>query len=412
MQIQSPPQTLRFSFTSESQRQALFSRLTEGQVLEARVLEPLPDGRWAVRVLGHTLVAESRLTLAPGQEVSARVETLGPPLVLSLTGRARAEEGALNRAFQSLGLPDNALNRAIVRGLMAEGRPVVRDQVLALRTLLSGLPDAAESLDATVARALFLQKQGLPVTPDTLAAYLSHLPAGALGGLLQNLGELLRNLRIRTGEAARANAALPDLSHLTGEALRRLINGLGIDLEGRLAAFLAGGGDDLPEDVRDTLRSALHHLLQTAADPRVQAQARETLRLLDTLQAINLPTEHREALSLQIPFVINRQPATADLRIFYSKDGQLSADNLRFLLSVDLSGLGRVRFDLTVVDNRATCRVDAEDDARAAFLQGVENELRTALENAGYAAAGVRVATRPSGPPPGQPPTIGVDFRV
>jgi len=412
MQIQSSSQTLRFSFTSESQRQALFSRLTEGQVLEARVLEPLPDGRWAVRVLGHTLVAESRLTLAPGQDVSARVETLGPPLVLSLTGHARAEEGALNRAFQSLGLPDNALNRAIVRGLMAEGHPVVRDQVLALRTLLAGLPETTESLDATIARALFLQKQGLPVTPDTLAAYLSHLPAGALGELLHNLGDLLRNLRIRTREAERVGHVLPDMSNLTGETLRRLINGLGIDLEGRLTTYLAQGGNDLPKDIQDTLRNALHHLLQNADDPRSQAQMREALRLLDTLQAINLPTQQREALSLQIPFVINHQPATADLQIFYSKEGRLNADNLRFLLSVDLSGLGRVRFDLTVADNRATCRVFAEDDARVAFLQRAESDLRTALENAGYAVSGVRIATRPSGPPPGQPPTIGVDFRV
>ena len=90
MQIHNATPTLRFDFSTDSQRQALFGRLKEGQTVEARVVDQVAEGKWAVRLMGQTLVAESRLALVPGQSVAARVETMGPPLVLSLTGHARA----------------------------------------------------------------------------------------------------------------------------------------------------------------------------------------------------------------------------------------------------------------------------------------------------------------------------------
>jgi len=202
MQIQNTTPTLRLDFSTDSQRQALFGRLSEGQTVEARVVDQVAEGKWAVRLMGQTLVAESRLSLAPGQNVAARVESMGPPLVLSLTGHARAEETAMNRAFQSLNLADDAVNRAIVRGLIAKGVPIDRNQVQALRQLLTGLQgaldlDNAEVLETVVSRTLFLQQQGMPVTPDALATYLSQLPPGVLGGLFGDLTGLLRGLRLR-----------------------------------------------------------------------------------------------------------------------------------------------------------------------------------------------------------------------
>ena len=47
MQIRSTatPQTLRFDFASESQRQAVLSRLQPGQTREARILDNLAEGK-------------------------------------------------------------------------------------------------------------------------------------------------------------------------------------------------------------------------------------------------------------------------------------------------------------------------------------------------------------------------------
>jgi hypothetical protein len=436
MQIQNTTPTLRLDFSTDSQRQALFGRLSEGQTVEARVVDQVAEGKWAVRLMGQTLVAESRLALAPGQNVAARVESMGPPLVLSLTGHARAEETAMNRAFQSLNLADDAVNRAIVRGLIAKGVPIDRNQVQALRQLLTGLQgaldlDNAEVLETVVSRTLFLQQQGMPVTPDALATYMSQLPPGVLGGLFGDLTGLLRGLRLRQNTelnlaslADQLADALPEGGQLTAETLRKLVGDLGVDLEGRLAQWLLQGQDGLPEDVKDSLRGSLLRLLAQlegldGENGQVQmllGRVRDTLQTLDTMQAVNVPTENRDALVLQLPFMMDGQPTTADLQLYYQKrgDGQIDPNNLRFTLALDLSGLGPVRFELTAVNKRASLRIYAADETRAKFLEGELGDLQAGLENCGYAIADIacRVADARDDLPLDRPPTVGVDFRV
>lgn len=443
MQIQSFPQTLRLDFASEPQRRSLIGRLVQGQTLEARVLGQTPEGRWAVRFMGHTLVAESRLSLVPGQLVETRVESLGPPLVLSLSGRARSEGAALGHALRSLALADDAVNRAVVRGLIARGLPVTREDVQALRELLLGLSGAVDladmdALEEAVSRALFLRGQGLPVTPDTLAAILSHLPPGALGGLVEGLAAFMRALRLPTRAevdladlAGRLRAAIPEAGVLTGDSLRRLLDELGLDLEGKLAAWVASGREGVPDGLDRTLKLALLRLMSSlqAHDPdlldtesrramgALQERIGETLRFLDTLQASNLPSAARESLSLQIPLLFNGQMTTADLRIFYREEGgrrRIDPDNVRVSLSLDLTGLGPLRIDLSAVDRRAVCRIHAADEGRAAFLQGAADELKAGLERCGYAVSDItcRILEDAEGDDTRGVPTVGLDLRV
>ena len=429
------PQTLQFTFSSESQRNALLGRLTQGQTLEAAVLKELSDGRFAIRFFGHTLVAESHLALSPGARVQARVEPLGPPLVLTLTGKTGSEETSLRDALRSLALPNDDLNRSIVRGLIVRGHTVDRNQVQALRDLLGGLQgtldlDNAEALEAVITRALFLQDQGLPVTPDTLAAYLTHLPPGILGGLLESLTDLLRSLHSPALPQAdrladRIRQAIPELGSLTPETLRTLLTTLGPDLEGRLVAWLAAGKTGLPEGLEDTLKLALLKLQSQleALDSdtslnALRSRVQETLQLFDTLQAANLPTHTREALHFQIPCFIGEEQTTADLQIFYQqKEGkpEIDPENLHLTLALHLNALGPVRLDLSIAHQRASCRVYADTEEKVTFLQGASNELKAGLEKCGYTVAEVacRITQHtPSDSHSEIPPTVGVDFRA
>jgi hypothetical protein len=206
--------------------------------------------------------------------------------------------------------------------------------------------------------------------------------------------------------------------------LRKLVGDLGVDLEGRLATWLLQGQADLPEDIHRSLRGSLLRLLTQlegldGADGQVQAllgRVRETLQTLDTMQAVNVPTENRDALMLQLPLMMNGEPTTADLQLFYQKrgNGQIDPDHLRFTLALGLSGLGPVRFDLSVVHKRATLRVYAADDERAKFLEGEMGDLQTGLEGCGYTVADIacRVIDQMDEKPVDRPPTVGVDFRV
>jgi hypothetical protein len=446
MQIQASasPLTLRFDFASESQRRALLGRLAKGQALEARVLDQLPEGRWAIRVMGHTLVAESRLSLMPGQIVEARVESLGPPLVLSLAGQSRSTDAVLSRALTDLGLADDTVNRTVIKGLIAQGLLVNRREVQTLRDLLLGLGAAidledADALEALVSRALFLRSQGLPATPDTLGAYLAHLPAGALGGLMEGLVDLLRSLRLPgppkahlAALADRIQTVLQNAGALTGDALKGLLNDLGLDLEGRMATWIAAAGEGLPGGIEDALKPALLSLQAHLAAlnlgtldgagrstlDALQGRIHNTLQLLDTLQAANLPTPTRDALHLQIPFLLNGRSTTADLRVSCRENNgrqSIDPDNLHLSLAVDLSSLGPVRIDLSVLQKRASCRIHAADEQKAAFLRDAADELKGALEKCGYSVADVacRVTLQEKPDDLSQtPPTIGVDLRV
>jgi len=180
----------------------------------------------------------------------------------------------------------------------------------------------------------------------------------------------------------------------------------------------------LPEDVHRSLRGSLLRLLTLlegldGADGHVQTllgRVRETLQTLDTMQAVNVPTENRDALLLQLPLMMNGEPTTADLQVYYQKrgNGQIDPDHLRFTLALDLSGLGSVRFDLAVVKKQATLRVYAVDEARAKFLEGEVGDLHARLEGCGYTVADIAcgVIDQSQERPLDKPPTVGVDFRV
>jgi len=148
----------------------------------------------------------------------------------------------------------------------------------------------------------------------------------------------------------------------------------------------------------------------------LMGRVREALQVLDTMQAANVPTGDREAFALQLPFVVDGDVATADLEVFYHKrgDGEIDPDNFWFFLAVDLSGLGHVKFDLTVVKKQAICRMYVEDEAKAAFLQEEMDGLKAALKTCGYVVADVHCRTVEQGNerPPDQPPSVGVDFRI
>jgi hypothetical protein len=446
MQIRdvSGTRTLRFEFTSESQREEVLGRLSKGQVLEARVLDRLPGERWAVRFLGHTFVAESRLTLFPGQIAQTRVDSLGPPLILSLLGGSGSEASALKRALADLGLKDEVLNRAIVKSLMARGLPVTREGVQALRDALvgSGLAvgrEDVEGLEEAVARAVFLRSQGLPVTLETLGATLSQVPAGTLGGLIEGLATLLRSLRLpgtsrrelqRLSE--RVSGTVLKAETLTGEALKKALDSLGLDLEGQLASWITAGKAGLAEGLDGTLRAVLLALQarlrghdEGALDDATRASVHsilsrttEALQALDTLQAADLPSSTRESIHLQIPLLADGRVTTADLRITYREDeggGQrVDPDNVQLSLSVELAGLGPLRLGLSVHGGRATCHIRAADEARAAVLEEHASELESALEGCGYAVSSVRCLVMGDAEDDGEggPPVVGVDVRV
>lgn len=393
----------------------LLGKLSEGQTIQARVVDELSTGRWAIRFMGHTLVAESRLSLRRGQVVETRVHDLGPPLILSILGRPGTEAAAVRTALQQLGLKDDATNRAIIASLIRNGLSVERQEVQSLRDFLTGLGNSPllDDLDEIVDRVLFLRSKGIPVTPDSVAAYWSTAPSGALGSLLEGLADLLRNLDKRVPGAAKTrideilNALSDQSDDLSPESIRTLLTRLGIDLEGRLASGKTVDG----------LKTALLQLANSAADltPVEQNQIGDLLRFLNTLQASSLPGEGSDPLTFQIPLMDGRNLTAADIRISRGgEDGTVDPSRLSLSIRITLTTLGCVQIDLASYNGQNTCGVRVDTQKAHDWIARDLDALGDALTRSGYPVSDVRlrVDSETSVDTEAPRPRIGVDFKA
>ncbi len=419
MQSTSITPTLRFNFIGEGERNTLLSRLTEGQTLQARVVEDLSDGRWAIRFLGHTLVAESRLNLAKGQLVEARVQDLGPPLVLSIAGRPGSEGEAVTNALQRFGLPADTTHRAILTALIREGVAITRGSVLELAATLQQLADQGFDgiqLDDLVGRILLLRSKGVPVTPDALAAFYGSAPSAVLGGLIAQLGDLLkaeaRRLKIDSAlvdAIERLRSDLPNARNLDGPNLQRWIARMGFDIERQMT----GGIETNQTDLRDTLRALLGRLGALDEQSDAGNTIERALKLLDTLRLDALPGRDGSDLRLQVPLVFGNESTTVDLHL--SRQGgnaQATVDPTHYTLTlrVTLSRLGEVQATLTRHESRTTCHLTVADPERAAWLEKACAELVEGLEQSGVEVGSIAVRSRPSRSE--EPARVGIDLKI
>jgi hypothetical protein len=406
--------TLRFSLTSESQRESLLGSMREGQTIQARVVDELSTGRWAIRFMGHTLIAESRLSLRPGQVVETRVHELGPPLTLSISGRPGSEEAAVRDALGQLGLKEDPTNRAILAALIRNGLPVDRREAQAIRDFLTGLGDnpLLDNVDELVDRLLFLRGKGIPVTPDTLAAFWSSAPSGAMGSLLEGLADLLRAMDKRIPENTRVSldnilkALTAGSGKPTPAQLKALLHRIGFDLEGQIAS-----GKPV-----DTLKSTLLKLLASSEGLSSQehGQISDIVRFLNTLQAKSLPGDGSDPLHLQIPFVDGHTVAAADIQISRGgEDGSVDPNRLSLSVSVCLSALGDIQVDLSSYDGVNTCSIRVANEEAHKQVTAEIGDLSGALTRSGYPVPNIRVRIETENPPAqAARPTLGVDFKA
>lgn len=454
IRLDTSSRTLSLSFASEKDRATFFRSLREGQTVQARVVDQGPDGRWVLRIRGQDLLAESRLPLTRGQVVSARVEALGPPVVLSLIDGEAAGEEALSRALRDLGLDDDPAGRAVLGRMIARQLPLngpavqgIRDALLRMGLDLSD----AEKVDRAVDAMFLLTSRSVPITPASLEAALTAFSPSTLGGMIGNLLDLIRSLSpgLRPPAETELRALEETLSALLVSAegldagdLRRLIDDLGLGLEGKLRALTEHPPEPLnPQGLSQTdLKAALLRLRAALSDParigaddaadrRSDAALIETLRgrvdealhRLEHLQLLNLPAQRDPAphLLLQIPLLFGQERTSADLRVFYAeKEGrrQIDPENARLLLGLDLAHLGRVEVDLRVTNRTADCRIGVEGEAQRDLFSEAQEDLRAGLEGCGYAVRRIACEVRPPAPEEGAPEEgrtkIGLDVRA
>jgi hypothetical protein len=329
----------------------------------------------------------------------------------------------------------------IARQLPLDGHAVVhlRDALARMGLDLSD----AENVNRTVDAMLLLASRSVPITPETLTAALAaHVPL-QLGGMLEGLLDLIRNLSRALRPPAEAGLRPLEetltsllMNGLSAEDIRRLLNDLGLGLEGKLKALAERpeASEELQRLSQTDLKAALLRLLAALNDPArigdadeaalletLRGRANEALRHVEGLQIFNLPAQGDPDahLFLQIPLLFGQEKTSADLRVFYAeKEGRrrIDPENVRLVLALDLAHLGRVEVDLRVASRVVDCRIDVDGEAQQALFSAAQGDLKAGLEGCGYTVRKVACEVRRETPEAGGPekgqPRIGLDVRA
>jgi hypothetical protein len=335
----------------------------------------------------------------------ARLEAAGLPATpAAVAGLAQLLEGA------PLGRTLTALADALAaRTTPAPGVPADVKVVLSNERPLAGIPDAEGVPGSTFNRTSTPRSIDQP--PGTVPAVPAQGgPAGdAEAPSLRALATALGALTGDVGAGATEG---------TGQALRRALQDLGVDLEHRLHSGEVPG--------RAPLRALLHALAEhpgvDAAVARAAAGAADGIAA-QALAAASLPPPPGAAQQaaadpsaqngayLQLPLPGG---GTAEVRVHPdgggdTRDGGERPRKVAFLLH--LSALGPVMIEATAGPAGVDATVRAAGDAARAFLGERAGELSDALRRASRSAS-VSVE-RMSGPPPERllepPPASGLD---
>jgi hypothetical protein len=262
-----------------------------------------------------------------------------------------------------------------------------------------------------------------------------------MGNLLDLVRDLSHGLRPPADADLRSfEQTLADLivsaDGLSDGDVKRLLQDVGLGLEGKLRALTEGSGgtEGVRRLAQADLKAALLRLAAALNDPgrigevgdadlleTLRGRVGEALRHLEHLQLLNLPArdDPNAHLFLQLPLLFGQERTTADLRAFYAeRDGrrQIDPENVRVVLRLDLTHLGRVGVDLRVANRIVDCRIDVDGEAQRALFSEAGEDLKAGLERCGYAVRKVACEVRPPAPEEGAPEErrskIGLDVRA
>ncbi|RKY64993.1 MAG: hypothetical protein DRQ02_10770 [Candidatus Latescibacterota bacterium] len=123
--------SLKLALLPPAEAERFFSKLHSGQILQGRILWKLPDKKYLIHLLGRNLIAHGPERFSEGDYVTLRVESLGPPIVMSLSQETPAAEESevVARILRKLKLPDSKLWRSLVSRALKNKKPRFLHQI-------------------------------------------------------------------------------------------------------------------------------------------------------------------------------------------------------------------------------------------------------------------------------------------
>ncbi len=325
--------------------------LRVGDLLKGKVLRILPDGRAIISFKGTEIVARPKVALSAGEEIFAKVQTLGSEIKLGLLSKqARLQSEflrTLGRTWQSnasLGKLADMLAAARLRaasGLKSSELSIL-DRILAL------LGPGEKAGSAAIAERLMSLARALGLVHE--ASMARAIVLGTPFMLLKR--QLQKSLK-------------PNLEKLVAMISKRV----------------SGGG------IRDAAtRTNLQRVLSLCTD------------LYDNVEFQQLANhflrQRGAQLYLQLPVVWLGESGVAELMVRSrkedAKDGRIDPDRCQIVLLIDLSALGRIKAVAAVNDGRISCLFATERKAVREFIVEHSGRLADGLQAVGFKVTDIK----------------------
>jgi len=159
-----------------------------------------------------------------------------------------------------------------------------------------------------------------------------------------------------------------------GDALRRMLDGIGLQMEARL-----GQG---AQDARvNSLKSALLEVIQQSGETETIKEAgKDLLSTIESFQLSQLRLESDKTLILPLPFpFLDQGYLLIDQKQEQASEGQEREKQMHFSLHLALTGLGNLQIDFLQADDGVWMRFNCDSQEKADFVAQFSDELKQQL---------------------------------
>ncbi|MDO3410718.1 hypothetical protein QWJ34_13180 [Saccharibacillus sp. CPCC 101409] len=213
--------------------------------------------------------------------------------------------------------------------------------------------------------------------------------------------------------AAASGAAVPDgispTVRAAAEQALRALSGSGDGPDAAAAADARSGAAGqapaahTPAEIRESLKSLLLQLSSSDSLPSAVKEAAQQAVQQMTGQQLLLNTDRTAPfaqVTMFLPFVGQDGSQTASVQIESRRGpkGELDASNCRLWFDLDMKSLGRTVVDVQVVDRNVSLNFRNDEEWVRPLLESSQNEIASALNNAGYQLMALRTDVLPQRP--------------
>ncbi|PPD22323.1 MAG: hypothetical protein CTY18_04100 [Methylomonas sp.] len=354
----------------------------------------------------HANVRLPGLGLAARQQLPATVVSINPQTIHLEITHANAQ-GASTRTLLEI---DHSQLKSLPRNLTAGASVTLETLEAGHDTAFNILPKTAEFTRAslhTLVKQLLPQHQSSEVLLNQLNASLTQLETS------ENLPQTLKAL------AQTILQEVPEAPPQDPHTLKTSVTDSGLFLETKLAHKQAVPELNLASDFKAKLlklNEALQHALidETNLSPQEQAVVKDlqqktehTLAKIVLDQLASLPKEDgsKPVLHLEIPFLLQGQTQTIELKIDYELPQQQQdeqnddpqARDWTVKLNLNPPGLGNISCAVVCWNRQVSTYFLSQDKHTTALLNEHLDSLKHQLENAGLAVGQIIAHNQPTG---------------